>query len=66
MTFTPEQQDEAKWYVNKAITIQQHARAVERKRHLTDADILDRVPPEERDRFLKAKALHASGAYRPE
>ena len=60
--FTDDEIKEGKWYSRLAITIRQDARVLERKSNLTDDEVLARVPAEQKERFLKAKALHAAGA----
>ncbi len=65
-TFTPQEIEDAKWAIMKGIGIRQDARAFERKRNLTEAEVLARVPDDEKERFQRGKALYAEGAYRPE
>lgn len=60
--FTEAEIKEGKWYSRTAITIRQDARAFERKNNLTADEVLARVPVADRERFLKAKALHEAGA----
>ena len=62
--FTPEEIAEGEWYVKTAFGIRQDARVFERKRNLSESDVLARVKPEEKERFLKAKDLHEKGAGR--
>jgi hypothetical protein len=58
-------QEEAKWAMMRGIQIRQDARAFERKRNLSDQEVLDRVPREQKERYIAAKALLDQGVYRP-
>lgn len=63
--FTAQEIEDAKWAVELGIETRQHARMVERLRNLSDQDVLDRIPVEDKERFIRGKALYAEGAYRP-
>ncbi len=63
--FTEQEIAEARWYVRTAIDIRQDARATERRRLTSDAEVLERVPEDIKARFIAAKKLHEAGAYRP-
>lgn len=63
--FTAQEIEDAKWAVELGIETRQHARMVERLRNLSDQDVLDRIPAEDKERFIRGKALYAEGAYRP-
>lgn len=57
--YTAEQMTEARWHIQTAIDIRQDARAYERKRLTSEAEVLARVPEADRARFVKAQALHS-------
>ncbi len=64
--FTENEIKDAEFAILTAIAVRNYARAVERKRGpLTDAEVLERVSAEEKERFIRGKALHKAGAYRP-
>ena len=65
-SFTEQEQAEAKWAMKLGIAIRQDARAIERKRNLSDQDVLSRVSEQEKERYIAAKALLDQGAYRYE
>jgi hypothetical protein len=58
-----DQENEAKWCMKLRLTIKNDARAIERKRNLTDQDILDRVKSEDRERYIVAKKFLDAGVY---
>jgi hypothetical protein len=64
--FSEQEQTEAKWAMKLGIAIRQDARALERKRNLSEQDVLARVSEQDKERYLAAKALLDAGAYRPE
>ncbi len=63
--FTAQEIEDAKWAVELGIETRQHARMLERLRNLSEQDVLDRIPAENKERFIRGKSLYAEGAYRP-
>lgn len=64
--FTEEETAEARWAMIKGKSIRDMARAVERvRRALTEDEVLERVSAEEKERYLRGKALLQAGAYLP-
>ncbi len=63
--FTEQEVQDAEFAMRTRIGVVNYARAVERKRNLTDDEILARVSPQEKDRYIRGRALHKAGAYRP-
>jgi len=57
------QENEAKWCMRLRLSIKNDARALERKRNLSDQDILDRVVAGDKTRYVAAKKLLDAGVY---
>jgi hypothetical protein len=63
--FTEQEVKDAEFAIMAGIAIRQEARVMERKRDLSDAEILARVSEQDKERFQRGKLLYQAGAYRP-
>ncbi len=63
--FTEQEIKDAEFAVMTGIGVRNCARAVERKRNLTPDEVLARVREQDKERYIRGKALHEQGAYRP-